>query len=365
MNKTLAIAAKEFRHMTQDRFTLVLTLLVPALQLILYGYALEIRFRNLPAAILNFDEGAAGRSLERRIAGSPLLAIDQSRRTEDAAVAALRQGAIRAAIEIPAGFTDALLTQREIPLRVWVDGSDVATSNYLLAALDALGRQATIERVPRTPEVSIEPSVLFNPMGRTASFLLPGLIGILVQMITTLLMALSIAGERERGTLEQLLVTRMRPPHIIAGKALAVGAVGLAEAASLVLVMRWLFQVPIAGSVLLLGAMLPLLVLAPLGIGLLIAAFARTQSQALQLTQAVFLPSVLLSGFLMPKEFLHAPLGWLSELLPTTYLVTLVRGLVLRGATAEDLAPAIVIVLAFSAGLGLAGYVGLRRSLVE
>jgi ABC-2 type transport system permease protein len=177
-----------------------------------------------------------------------------------------------------------------------------------------------------------------------------------------MLMALSIAGERERGTLEQLLVTKMKVREIIAGKLLAVGAVGLAEAVTLVLVMRWLFQIPIAGSALLLFAILPLLVLAPIGIGLLIAAKARTQSQALQLTQVVFLPSVLLSGFLMPKEFLNVPLGWLSDLLPATYVVGIVRGIVLRGASAADLTPAILLVMGFSLLLAFLGYYCLRRS---
>ena len=276
---------------------------------------------------------------------------------------ALRQGLIRVAIEIPDDFTSSMLAQRETSLRVVVDGSDVATSNYLLAALDAFGARATIERNRNPSELHIEPSILFNPSGRTAAFLLPGLIAILVQMITTLLIALSIAGERERGTLEQLLVTRMTVPAIITGKCLAVLLVGLLESAALVVSMRWLFQIPIEGSILLLLAILPLLVIGPLGLGLLIASLARNQSQALQLTYAVFLPSVLLSGFLLPREFLNPPLAWIGDWLPTTYLVAIIRGITLRGATGSELAPVILQTLAFGIISSLLGYYGLRRSL--
>jgi ABC-2 type transport system permease protein len=339
MNNALAIAAKEFRHMLHDRFTLVLMLIVPLFQLVVYGYAFDLRFRNLPGALVNLDPHPAGRALAGRIAASPLFVIDPTLRTEAQIEAALRRGTIRIAMLIPPGFTAGLLSGEDAPLRVWVDGGDLATSNYLLAALDALGSQATIERLrPASeelrpaqaryaPEIRIDERILFNPSGRSAAFLLPGLIAILVQMITMLLMALSIAGERERGTLEQLLVTRMKPFDIIAGKALAVTLIGLAECAALMLLMKSLFDVPIEGSVAFFLAIIPLLVLAPLAIGLLIAARARNLIHALQLSQIVLLPSILLSGFLLPREFLNPPLSSISDLLPTTYLVTLVRGI--------------------------------------
>ncbi len=365
MNNALAIAAKEFRHMAHDRFTLVLTLFVPLFQLVIYGYALELRFRNLPAALVNLDPHPGGRSLAQRLINSPLLAVDPSIKTEADIETALRRGAIRTAILIPAGFTASLLRQQEMPLRVWVDGSDVATSNYVLAALDALGRQATLERLRPASQIHVEERILFNPDGRSAAFLLPGLVAILVQTITMLLMSISIAGERERGTLELLLVTRMRPVDIIAGKALAVSLVGLGECAVLVFVMTGLFHVPIAAGFLLFLAILPLLVIAPLGLGLLIAARARSQTHALQMCQLILLPSVLLSGFLMPREFLNPPLAWLSHVLPTTYLVSLVRGVVLRGASVTELAPALVPVLAFAAVAGIVGYLRLHRSIAE
>lgn len=158
---------------------------------------------------------------------------------------------------------------------------------------------------------------MFNPGGRMAASLLPGLLAILVQTITTLLIALSIAAGRERGTLEQLLITPLGLNAIIGGKALAVGAVGLAESGCLVLLMRWLFSIPIQGSVWLQFAVLPLLVIAPIGLGLLIAVKARTQSQALQLANVVLMPSVLLSGFVFSREFLRPPVDWISNFVPS------------------------------------------------
>lgn len=359
----MIIAGKEFRHLRHDRFTLILVLFLPIAQLIFYGYAMETRFRNLPIALVNLDSHAGGRILERRISESPLFVIDGSVRTEQEIAAALRRGDIRAGIEIPANFTAGVLERKDTPIRVWVDGADVPTSNYLLAALDALSMRMTIERISSGPEVRIQPVVYFNPAGRTAAFLVPGLIAILVQMICTLLVALSFAVEREKGTLERLLVTRIGVRAIIGGKALAACVVGALESLVLILLMRWLFDIPVSGSVLLLIAAIPLLVLAPVGAGLVIAIKARTQSQAMQLAQIAFLPSVLLSGFVLPREFLNEPFGLAGDLIPTTYLVTLVRGIILRGASAGDLAQPILVAAGFGVGLSLLGYFGLRRSL--
>lgn len=365
LSRIWAVAAKEFRHMLHDRFTLALTFGVPVLQLILYGYALEARIRNVPAAVLNHDTHAAGRALESRLRSSPLFAVGADYKSAREVESALRTGTIRVAVEIPEDYTSRLLYGRNTGLNVWVDGSDVVTSSYLLAALDSLGfaESSRRDKLRLLSEVEIRPTVLFNPAGRTAVFLLPGLVAILVQMITTLLLAVSITAERERGTLEQMLVSRMGANPIIAGKCLAVGAIGLLESCALVLLMRGLFGVTVQGSLLLLASILPLLVLSPIGFGLLIASFARNQTQALQLSHLVFLPSVMLSGFVFPREFLNFPLGWVSNLLPSTYLVALMRNVVLRGASGQDVASGIAVATAFGTALTVAGWIQMRRSM--
>jgi ABC-type multidrug transport system permease subunit len=361
--KIAAVAQKEFRHMLHDRFTLALTFGLPIAQLIFYGYALETRIRRVPTAVLNYDTHAAGRLLEQRIARSSLFAIDSGRHSEADVESALRAGTIRVAIEIPPDYTSNLIYSRKTNIRVWVDGADVATSSYLLSALDTLGFEETAQHTRINSEVGIQSTVMFNATGRTSAFLIPGLIAILAQTITTLLAALSITTEREKGTLAQMLTTPIGPTAIIAGKASAVACIGLAECSVLVLLMRYLFSIPIQGSLMLLLSILPLLVLAPIGMGLLIAAAARNQLQALQLANLVLLPSVMLSGFVFPIEFLKFPLNRVSDLLPSTYLVSLTRNIILRGASLPEIAPDLAIASAFGLTLATVGFVALRTSL--
>ena len=365
--KVIAVAVKEFRHLAHDRLTLALTIGLPAAQLIFYGYALETRIRHVPAAVMNRDTHQAGRLLAERISRSSLFAVQPSYSSETEIESGLRTGKIRLAIEIPADYTSNLVYRRKAAIRVWIDGADVATSNYLLTALDALGfeEQAQASSAWLGTEVAIQSKVLFNGSGRTAAFLIPGLIAILVQAITTLLLAISFAAERERGTLEQMLVTPLGAGAIIAGKSIAVACVGLAECGGLVLLMRWLFVIPIQGSLLLLILSLPLLVLAPIGIGLLVAARARNQSQALQLANVLLLPSVMLSGFVFPHEFLRFPGNWLSDILPSTYLVGLMRNIILRGTAFPEAVPGIAAASAFGLALTALGFVAARRSLVS
>jgi ABC-2 type transport system permease protein len=358
-----AVALKEFRHMLHDRLTLTLTFGLPVLQLLLYGYALETRILHVPAALLNHDSHQAGRLLAERIAQSPLFTLETSYRSEKQMRSALQRGAIRAAIEIPPDYTANLIFGRKATLRVWVDGADAATSNFLLAALDSLGSEASLDQIALQPGVAIESHILSNASGSTVAFLIPGLIAILLQTIVTLLVALSFASERESGTLEQMLTTPLGPNAIIAGKASAIAAIGLAESAALVFLMRYIFAIPIEGSVWLLISMLPLLVLTPIGLGLLIASRARNHSHALQLANLVLLPSILLSGFVFPREFLKFPFNEISRLLPCTYLVSLSRDIVLRGTPAADIAPQLVISTCFACLLTVAGFLALRRSL--
>ncbi|MEI9811595.1 MAG: ABC transporter permease [Acidobacteriota bacterium] len=177
-----------------------------------------------------------------------------------------------------------------------------------------------------------------------------------------MLLILSITTERERGTLEQLLVTELRPDAILAGKCLAIGIVGLLECLLLAAFMRFLFHLEIQSGVVLFLAVLPLFVLGPLGLGLFIAALARNQVQALQFAQVVFLPSVMLSGFLFPREFLNSPFAVVSNLLPTSYLVSLSRSLILRGASFREAGPDILASAVFTIVLAAAGWWTMRRS---
>ena len=195
------------------------------------------------------------------------------------------------------------------------------------------------------------------------AYLIPGLLAILIQTIVTLLMALSFASEREAGTLEQMLVTPLGRGAIIWGKASAIATVGLVETAFLVLLMRYVFFIPIMGSLWLFFSFIPLLVLIPLGLGLFVAAHSHNHSQAIQFANVILLPSILLSGFVFPREFLKFPFDRVSSLLPASYLVALSRDIILRGTDAADLAGKLAITSGFAVFMMVVGYVSVRWSL--
>jgi ABC-2 type transport system permease protein len=358
IRRALIVMGKEFRHMMHDRLTLAFTFFLPAVQLILYGYAFDARVRNLPAAVINRDMHEPGRLLAERFANSPLLAVTTMDGTDAQIESALRRGSVRAAIEIPRDYSSNMLLRKPTVLRVWLDGSDVLTASYVLAGIETIGGEVSV-----MPVAEIQSNILFNAEGRTASYLIPGLVAILLQLVITLLMALSLTSERERGTLEQLVTSPLGIDAIIAGKCAAIACVGVVESASLMLLMRWLFSITIHGSVFLLVAVVPLLVLAPMGFGLLIAARAKNQMQAIQMTQVVFLPAVMMSGFIWPREFLAYPINLAGSLLPATYLVALMRAIVLRGSGLAETAQYIAIATLFGVGLTVAGWWAMRRSL--
>ncbi len=366
IRRALIVTEKEFRHMTHDRLTLLLTFLVPALQLILYGYAFDTRVRNLPAAVINRDTHEPGRLLAERFASSPLLAMKTVEGSDAQIERALRTGYIRAAVEIPADYSSNQLRLKPTALRVWLDGSDVLTASYVLAGLETISAEFNSASAPPQltlmPPVEVDPKILFNSEGRTAAYLLPGLVAILVQMVITLLMALSIAAERERGTLEQLIASPLGVDAVIGGKCIAFACVGLFESGLLIVLMRSLFSIAIKGSVLLYIGVIPLFVLTPIGFGLLIAARAKTQMQALQLAQVIWLPSIMLSGFIWPREFLVYPINLAGNYVPATYLVSLSRAIVLRGSGFDEAALYIGISLLFGSGLIALGWFATRRS---
>ncbi|MDP8979537.1 MAG: ABC transporter permease [Acidobacteriota bacterium] len=367
MRRVLVVAGKEFRHFRHDPLALAMTLVLPVFQLVFYGYALDTKVRRVPTAVINHDAHAAGRQLVERLSRAGLFSLKPEYKTESEILPAMRAGAIKVAIEIPEDYTAALLYRRKGSIKVWVDGADVMISSYVLSALDALGvslQEAAVQEVELPAEltnrVRVQPRVLFNPKGSTAVFVIPGLLAILVQTITMVLMSLSIAGERERGTLEQMLITPLGVNAILLGKALAIGCVGLVESVLLVLAMQYLFGIAVQGSAVLLISILPILVLAPLGLGLLISALTRNVWQALQVAFVLTLLSGMMSGIIFGREMLAAPIAWCSDLLPATYSIALARNVILRGASVAETGPTIAAATALGIGLIVAGWYASR-----
>jgi ABC-type multidrug transport system permease subunit len=344
-----AVIYKEFIHILRDRLTLGLALLLPIVQLIIFGYAVNLRVEHIGAAYLNEDRS----SLSVRVLDS-LRASNQFDLVREAqSRAQLRDlivaNHVKVAFDIPPNFTADVASGRSAQIQVLVDGSDSNIAQQAYSSAAAIGNVLSADLGDQNAAgaalVDVRPRMLFNPSLRSANFFVPGLIGIIMQLITVFLMALSIVGERERGTLDQLLVTPIGVTGLMLGKIIPYGVIGSIDFLFVLAAMVWVFGVPIAGSVWLLLVLGAAFMLVALGLGLLISSIARNQLQALLFTFAVTLPSILLSGFVFERDLMPAILQWLGYAIPLTYFLEILRGIILRGAGAVELWPSIVAML--------------------
>jgi len=355
----LLVAAKEFRHLRHDPYTLLLTIGVPLSQMLLFGYALDTRVRDVPVVVQNLDGERYSRTLIDAFVHSTLFRVALEVRTEEELLSHLRRGVAKVAIQIPPSYSAGAFHHRPRQVRVWIDGSDAAMAAQVVVAAQAIGLEQSIaitigDRPGVKAPLEIRPEVLYNPSGRPVNYFVPGLVATLLETTTMLLVALSFVKERERGTLDQLRITGISLASLIGGKLAACATCGLGTGFILMAMMHFIFTVPIAGSALFFAAALVLFVPPALGLGLIVTAEARNQAQALQMTFLVGIPSMMISGFIFPRETMPDAVVAFSALLPTTWSLQIARGIALRGADLVDLAPA----LAGSAALGIL-YVGL------
>jgi ABC-type multidrug transport system permease subunit len=261
-----------------------------------------------------------------------------------------------------------LVAGEQASVQVLIDGSDSTVAAQALASATALGLNKSLEilreRNPSLalqPPLDVRPRVLFNPAMRSPNFMLPALSGVVLQVITILLTAFSIVRERERGTLDQLLVTPITAQGVILGKLLPYWLIALFETGGVVAVMRLVFDVPIRGDLALLSCVSLVFVCATSAIGLLISSRSQNQLQAMQMAYSVILPSVLLSGFLFPRDMMPGPMYAASYLIPVTYFIEIMRGIVLRGSGWTDVWPYTAVLIAIcSSCLGLSA-LGFRK----
>jgi ABC-type multidrug transport system permease subunit len=342
----LLVASKEFRHLRNDPYTLILTIGMPLFLMLLFGYALDTRVHDVPIAIQNLDEERFSRALVDSFGLSKMFRVAHHVKTEEELMRLIRRGEAKVAIQIPRGYSANAFHLRPVQVRVWVDGSDVAMAGQVVSAAHAIGLEqalaiAASDRRGLKLPIEIRPTLLFNPQGQTVHYFVPALVATLLETTTMLLVALSFVKERERGTLDQLRITGISLPSLIAGKLTACAGIGLVTGLLLTAIMQYVFYVPVAGSIALFVASLVLFLPPFLGLGLIVTAETRIQAQALQLTFLIGIPCNMLSGFIFPRETMPASVVTFSTLLPTTWSVQIARGIVLRGADFDDLAPAI------------------------
>lgn len=338
-----AIMYKETRHILRDPRTLFLMLLVPSLQLTIFGYAINMDVQHIPTALYNLDGREKSKELVDAFVNSGYFDIKHVAYSDEDLFREVVRGHVGVALKIPPDYTDRMLLGQPVQVQVLIDGSNSTVAMQALNVSGSIALRETITSlalslgVPASPLVEARARVLFNPDMRTANFMVPGLVGVILQLVTMLLTAFSIVREKENGTLEQLMVTPVSRLGLIVGKLVPYGVVGVIETISVVIVMRFLFQVPVAGSLLLLGGFTLIFLCTTLGLGLLISTIARNQMEALQVAFLVILPSILLSGFIFPQENMPYPIYVIGQFVPVTYFIRILRGIILRDAGFEDL----------------------------
>ncbi|MHB1034923.1 MAG: ABC transporter permease [Pirellulales bacterium] len=362
----LAIIYKEVIQVRRDPATKVV-FLIPVIQLLVFGYAINTDVRHMPTIVFNCD-----RRLESRQFLAKFGSTDVFRITEEAACAAdVRQaivaGRVQVGIIIPPDFSDDLANRRTAHVQVLIDGSNNTVAFQALNVANGIAIDEVVKRLktmlPGRMPVELRPKVLFNENLESANFFVPGLVGIILQVTTVFLTSFSIVRERERGTLEQLMVTPISRPALMLGKLVPFAVIGCFETCVVLALMVFVFGVPIAGSKVLLLALSALFLLPSLGLGILISTVATNQAQATQLGILVMLPSVLLSGFVFPRPQMPLPIYIVSCFIPVTYYIDILRGIILRGASAWQLWLPSTVLLGFGGLIFLASTLRFKKRL--
>ena len=332
-----AVFYKEALHVRRDFGTLFFSLIIPLLQMFLLGFGIDTNIRQINTVVYNADGRRESRELLDRLRNSDTFNLVRYVNTDHDLTDAIVSGKCRVGIKIPVDYSDKLLHQMSAQVLVLIDGSDSSVAGQAINVTTAIGLDESLRRVLAASgnppfAVDMRPKILFNPDSRSPNFFLPGLTAILLLNVTTFLTAFSIVREKERGTLEQLFVTPVRPMGLLLGKLLPYLMIGFFELCMILTFMRFIFSVPIHGSVLLLALLSLPYIFVSLSLGILISSKANSQAEAMQLAFLTILPSIFFSGYIFPRETMPKFFFILSYFVPATYFIDITRGIILRGA---------------------------------
>lgn len=355
------IAKKELLQLRRDRLTMAMMLILPVMQLLLFGYAINTDVRHIPTVVYDQDRSAASRDLAQSLRATGFYDLVGEARDYDEIEHALRAGRARVALVIPARYASDLTRGRPASVQLIIDGSDPQTvasaTNTAASLVAARSSQLMVKRVTRqggtaaAMPIELEPNTWYNPDLRTAVYIVPGLVGVILTMTMVMLTAMAIARERERGTLEQLIVSPVKKLELVVGKIVPYIAIGYVQMTLILGAGRLVFDVPLVGSLGMLYALAFVFIAANLALGLFFSTLAKTQQQAMQMSFFFMLPNILLSGFMFPFEAMPEPAQWLSQALPLTHFLRIVRGITLRGASFSDLAAELLAMAVILAAL--------------
>jgi ABC-2 type transport system permease protein len=390
LRRTLAVARKELAQLSRDRLNIGLIAGIPSLQLVLFGFAINVDVRNVPTAVLDRAQSALSRRVLGELAATQTFRLERSVRDEREAIRLLEASEVGAVVMIPPDFDRHFYRGRGAQISILADASDPTVSAAVALAGQGFGRDLAARMQPFAtggasaarqlvplgrpsfgprselvlPEpISVEVLPFYNPERRTAVFVVPGLVGVILTMTMMLMTALAIVRERERGTFEFLIATPVSRTEVMIGKILPYLAVGFVQVGLVLALGVLIFSVPIHGSLVELAVGTTPFLAAMLSMGLLVSGVSRSQFQAMQLSFFFFLPSILLSGFMFPFDAMPEPAQWIGSVLPLTHYLRIVRGIVLKGAPLASLGDELAAIAAFFAGALLLAAATFRKQL--
>ncbi len=351
MNTRLwAVIRKEFIHILRDPRTLVIMFLIPIVELFILGYAVTNDVPHIDMAVFDADKTMQSRQLIEAYRASNYFTITNYAASQDEIGAMLASGAARAGLVIPSGYGDNLARGTTAQVAVLIDGSDPTVANTAFAASQSIGQAQSMQIVSRRmgidvtkiSGVEVRPRVWYNPEMKSSNYMVPAVMGLILQFLTTLFTALTIVREREQGTIEQLVVTPVKAWELVVGKVVPYVVIAFFDMIEVLVLGVVLFGVPIRGDLGLLLALSTLFFLASLGMGLFVSSVAKSQLEAMFLAMLTLLPSMFIGGFLFPIESMPGWLQALSLLVPLRYLLIIIRSIMLKGAGVEALASPIL-----------------------
>ncbi len=365
------ILRKEFTHILRDPRALIIMFMIPVVMLLLLGYAATTDIRHMRTAVFDADRTSQSRDLVEAYRASDYFDITQYVQSEKEIGGLLDRGSVRAGIVIPSGYGDDLARGQTAQVAFIIDGSDptVATTIFSAAQLvgQAKGTQLVQQRLGVDPSklgtIDVRPRVWYNPELKSSNYMIPALMGLILQFLTVLFTSQSIVREREQGTIEQLVVTPIRSWELVVGKVIPYVCVAFFDLAEILLLGIIWFHVPVRGDILLLLFVSILFLLATLGQGLLISTIARSQQEAQLLTLLFTFPAIFLSGFIFPLEAMPPILQAASLLIPLNYMLVMIRSIVLKGVGIEAILPQMLALATLGIVLLTAASMRFRKSL--
>jgi ABC-2 type transport system permease protein len=369
--RTLSLIRKEFLHILRDRRTLFVMFMMPIIQLVLLGYAATTDIEHLSTAVFDGDRSAASRELIDAYRASNYFDIIRYVESERQLEYLVDSGQVKAGLVIPAGYGEAVAKGDQAQIAFVIDGSDPSVANTVFAASQSVGQAQSMRIMERTlgidpddlPGVQVRPRVWYNPEMKSANFMIPGLMGMVLYFLTALFTSMSIVREREQGTIEQLIVTPIKPLELIIGKIVPYVFIAFISVLEVLAIGVFWFGVPIKGSLGLLLGLSGLFLLTSLGIGIFISSLANTQQEAMLLTFLTMFPSIFLAGFFFPIEAMPEWLQVITYIVPLRYMLVVLRGIIVKGVGLEILRQQVLALAIFGIAIMLLAATRFRKKL--